>query len=373
MTKIIIAVVIIVAALLCLAIPYLFGFFKFGKTIAGSTFKKTACRMYPVVPREWEERTRGSVGITVEDCIGCGICARACPTKAIDVDKKEGKWAIKRMQCIQCSACVDNCPKTCLTMENLYTLPNTEKVVDVFDIPTKKEASAPAGGDGDLVCSDTCVFCGLCAKACPADAIKVDRKAKSWEVDKDACVKCGACIDKCPKQSLSFGSAAEEAEAPAEDGPLTCDKDVCVFCGLCAKNCPVDALTVDRKEKVWEVDEDACVKCGACIDKCPKKCLTFGGAAEEEAPAEEAPAEEAPAEEAEAPAEEAKEEAPAEEAADAAVPKVDKEACIFCGACANDCPCDAIEVEVDEWKVDAEKCIGCGACVDACPVDALSM
>ena len=219
MTKIIIAVVIIVAALLCLAIPYLFGFFKFGKTIAGSTFKKTACRMYPVVPREWEERTRGSVGITVEDCIGCGICARACPTKAIDVDKKEGKWAIKRMQCIQCSACVDCCPKKCLTMENLYTIPDVVKVVDEFDIPKKApkapkkdDAAAPVSSpdDGDLTCADSCVFCGLCAKACPADAIEVDRKEKLWKVDVDSCVKCGACIDKCPKGSLSFGGAAEE-------------------------------------------------------------------------------------------------------------------------------------------------------------------
>lgn len=188
------------------------GFFAFGKTIIGSIFKKPATLMYPVVPREWEERTRGSVSIDVEGCIGCTLCAKACPTNAIDVDKKGGTWTIQRMQCVQCSACVDCCPKKCLTMENLYTIPDVVKVVDTFEIPTKAPAKAEGGeaaADGDLTCADTCVFCGLCVKACPADALKVDRKEKLWEVDMENCVKCGACIDKCPKKSLSFGGAAK--------------------------------------------------------------------------------------------------------------------------------------------------------------------
>ena len=289
-------IVIVVALLACTMITARLGFFKFAGTILGSMFKKPSTLMYPVVPREWQERTRGAVSIVGEDCIGCGICAKACPTNAIEVDKNEGSWTIQRMQCIQCSACVDSCPKKCLNMENLYTIPDVVKVVDTFEIPAKPakkaDTKAAPSGDGDLQCDkETCVFCGLCAKACPVDALTVDRKEKVWEVDKDTCVKCGACIDKCPKKSLSFGGGAEEpaAEEPAaEDGPLSCDLEACVFCGLCAKNCPADALTVDRKEKVWEVDEDACVKCGVCIDKCPKKCLGFGGAAEE---AKEEPAE----------------------------------------------------------------------------------
>ncbi|MDO4869514.1 MAG: 4Fe-4S binding protein [Bacillota bacterium] len=381
MTKVMIIAVIIIAALLCLAVPYLLGFFKFGKTIIGSTFKKPSTLMYPVKPREWQERTRGAVSIVGEDCIGCGICAKACPTNAIEVDKAGGSWTIQRMQCIQCSACVDGCPKKCLTMENLYTIPDVVKVVDTFEIPAKapkkaagEAAAAAPADDGDLACDkEVCVFCGLCAKACPVDAIKVDRKEKVWEVDTDTCVKCGACIDKCPKKCLAFGGAAaaaapaeeakaapaEEAkEAPAEepaadDGDLACDKEACVFCGLCAKECPVDAITVDRKEKIWEVDTDTCVKCGACIDKCPKKCLSFGGAAAEEAPAEEA-----------------KEEAPAKRT----IAAVDEDKCIGCNACVNECPSEAINDVVDnKWTLEEEKCVGCGACVDVCPTDAISM
>ncbi len=243
-------------------------------------------------------------------------------------------------------------------MENLYTIPDVVKVVDSYDIPKKapkkaddsKVVAAGSPDDGDLTCADSCVFCGLCAKACPADAIKVDRKEKLWEVDTESCVKCGACIDKCPKGSLSFGGAAAEApaaEAAADDGDLTC-ADSCVFCGLCAKACPADAIEVDRKAKSWKVDTEECIKCGACIDKCPKDSLSFGGAAAE----------------AQAPAEPAKK----------SIASVKEGECIGCNACANQCPADAIPpIEENEWKLEEEKCVGCGACIDVCPVDALEM
>ena len=39
-------------------------------------------------------------------------------------------------------------------------------------------------------------------KACPADALKVDRKEKVWEVDKEACISCEACVNQCPKDCL---------------------------------------------------------------------------------------------------------------------------------------------------------------------------
>ena len=43
--------------------------------------------MYPIKPREWQERTRGHIEINEADCILCGICAKRCPTLAINVDK----------------------------------------------------------------------------------------------------------------------------------------------------------------------------------------------------------------------------------------------------------------------------------------------
>lgn len=45
------------------------------------------------------------------------------------------------------------------------------------------------------------------------------------------------------------------------------------------------------------------------------------------------------------------------------------EDCIACGACASECPVDAIS-EGDIYVIDAATCIDCGACAGACPVDA---
>lgn len=106
--------------------------FKLGKMVMRSLFKKPATLMYPVVPRQWQERTRGHIENQINDCIFCGICQRKCPTNALIVDKAKRSWTIARMQCIQCSCCVEVCPKKCLTNENTYTTPSTEKIVDTY-------------------------------------------------------------------------------------------------------------------------------------------------------------------------------------------------------------------------------------------------
>lgn len=46
------------------------------------------------------------------------------------------------------------------------------------------------------------------------------------------------------------------------------------------------------------------------------------------------------------------------------------EECISCGACASECPVEAISEGDATYVIDADKCIDCGACADACPVDA---
>ena len=44
--------------------------------------------------------------------------------------------------------------------------------------------------------------------------------------------------------------------------------------------------------------------------------------------------------------------------------------CIKCGACAAECPVEAITEGDDKYEINADTCIECGACADACPVDA---
>ena len=47
--------------------------------------------------------------------------------------------------------------------------------------------------------------------------------------------------------------------------------------------------------------------------------------------------------------------------------------CIACGACAEECPVNAISGELKKPHViDAKKCIKCGACEAACKFGAIS-
>ena len=46
------------------------------------------------------------------------------------------------------------------------------------------------------------------------------------------------------------------------------------------------------------------------------------------------------------------------------------DACICCGACAGECPVNAITEGDGKFVIDADTCIDCGACAGSCPVDA---
>ncbi len=45
--------------------------------------------------------------------------------------------------------------------------------------------------------------------------------------------------------------------------------------------------------------------------------------------------------------------------------------CIACGACASECPQEAIHEEGDKYVIDAELCTDCGSCVDQCSMGAI--
>ncbi len=65
----------------------------------------------------------------------------------------------------------------------------------------------------------TCIYCGICQRKCPTQAIVVTRikpakpgeplpvDKSSWELNPLRCVSCGACVEVCPKASLQLNSA----------------------------------------------------------------------------------------------------------------------------------------------------------------------
>ena len=48
------------------------------------------------------------------------------------------------------------------------------------------------------------------------------------------------------------------------------------------------------------------------------------------------------------------------------------DACISCGACAAQCPVEAIAEGDGQFVINADTCIDCGACADQCPVEAIA-
>jgi len=68
--------------------------------------------------------------------------------------------------------------------------------------------------------SEKCQGCGICARACPAEAIKGGKKMVHV-IEQDKCIKCGTCLDVCPTK---FGAvtkiSGEPVAAPTEPVPV---------------------------------------------------------------------------------------------------------------------------------------------------------
>lgn len=46
--------------------------------------------------------------------------------------------------------------------------------------------------------------------------------------------------------------------------------------------------------------------------------------------------------------------------------------CVSCGACAPNCPVEAISQGESHYEIDADKCVDCGSCSEVCPMNAIS-
>lgn len=47
------------------------------------------------------------------------------------------------------------------------------------------------------------------------------------------------------------------------------------------------------------------------------------------------------------------------------------DACVSCGACAAQCPVEAIAEAGSQYEIDQDVCVQCGACAAQCPVEAI--
>ncbi len=98
-------------------------------------------------------------------------------------------------------------------IKNLVSKPATRKYPY-----EKREPFKDTRGQVEGIDIDACIFCGICSRKCPSEAITVNKAEKSWEIDRYKCVICGYCAEVCPKKCIFMGeNYASSVYAKAKD------------------------------------------------------------------------------------------------------------------------------------------------------------
>ena len=132
----------------------------FGVTF-GTMFKKVVTEQYPeskdehpVKPRFHGRHQLNRHPDGLEKCVGCELCAWACPADAIYVEGADNNeiarfspgerygrvYQINYLRCIFCGLCIEACPTRALTMTHEFELADTSRRDLIFE---KQDLLAP--------------------------------------------------------------------------------------------------------------------------------------------------------------------------------------------------------------------------------------
>jgi len=129
-----------------------------------SMFEKPVTIQYPEIKRPVRRRFKGRHTLKryengLEKCIGCALCAAACPADAIFVEASENTdderyspgeryastYEINLLRCIFCGYCEDACPTEAIVLGDNYELSFVDRREAIYTREMLLEPVPPGG------------------------------------------------------------------------------------------------------------------------------------------------------------------------------------------------------------------------------------